>query len=498
MPNAGSVELDLVAVGKDQVSAMLRTLEANVRKTAQEMGQAGTAAKGFGDKVDDVKKSIAPMNKLKETFNQVRENAFFVVGAVAGVVVGLGKLADAFSSNAQAISAWEAEQGKVKDHLAKTSELIEDIAKQLGEPVRSELEKTADKTLDRWEANKDAIEKANLALDALRENQAAIGNAVGTWAPEYHRLANEIAKTETQRTELMREQGKLIEQNTKLLAEQARVAGLGFRADVTGAAGQPFFLRWPAANAPGGGGGGGGGRGGGSRRNRDPGRDGLSFDQLNPVMGSDRTQGQLDALPIFSEDVGGIFDVGKGGPADALDQMYKSSERLGDSLRSLSDAVGDLGSAKFPELFDALTEIQDITQKVTDGKMDLTDALVAGSSAIVANAAKAIGGVRAEAAVRAAYELGMGFATLAEPTISAGHFTAAALLGAIAGGAGAKGGGGGGGTRSGSSSGSGGGYGGPTTIINNFSTLVTDPHQVRRATAQVERSTRGTGERRGG
>ena len=106
MPNAGSVELDLVAVGKDQVSAMLRTLEANVRKTAQEMGQAGTAAKGFGDKVDDVKKSIAPMNKLKETFNQVRENAFFVVGAVAGVVVGLGKLADAFSSNAQAISAW--------------------------------------------------------------------------------------------------------------------------------------------------------------------------------------------------------------------------------------------------------------------------------------------------------------------------------------------------------------------------------------------------------
>ena len=42
--NAGRVELDLVAVGKDQVTAMLRQVDAQLKKTAGEMGQTGAAA----------------------------------------------------------------------------------------------------------------------------------------------------------------------------------------------------------------------------------------------------------------------------------------------------------------------------------------------------------------------------------------------------------------------------------------------------------------------
>ena len=89
----------------------------------------------------------------------------------------------------------------------------------------------------------------------------------------------------------------------------------------------------------------------------------------------------------------------------------------------------------------------------------------------------------------------MGFATLINPVESAGHFTAAALLGAVA--LGAGGGGGkkssGGGSSGGGASGGSQGNSGPSTIVYNFSTLVTDRQQVTTAIRQSTRASAGTG-----
>jgi len=111
------------------------------------------------------------------------------------------------------------------------------------------------------------------------------------------------------------------------------------------------------------------------------------------------------------------------------------AEELRDALQGVADATS-LVAERMPEMGAALAEVQGITANVISGKMKLGEALAAGGVAIAANAARAIGGVRAEAAVRAAYEFGMGWATLETPPISAGHFIASGLLAAVAGGAG--------------------------------------------------------------
>lgn len=123
-----------------------------------------------------------------------------------------------------------------------------------------------------------------------------------------------------------------------------------------------------------------------------------------------------------------------------LAEMRDDALLLADAMRQVADATA-LATEQFPILGSALTEIQGVTNSLIEGKMSLTQALIAGGVAAVANTAKAIGGVRAEAAVRAAYEFGMGWATLENPVISAGHFLASGLLTAVAAGAGGAGGG---------------------------------------------------------
>ena len=135
-----------------------------------------------------------------------------------------------------------------------------------------------------------------------------------------------------------------------------------------------------------------------------------------------------------------------------------------------------------------------IVGKVAAANGSLTDALPAMGVALAANAAKAIGGVRAEAAVRAAYFVGMGIATaVSNPVESVAYFGGAVALGAVAMGAGggSKGGGSKGAAR-GSSSGSG-SSGGPTTIVNNFAMGIGDRQTITLALRQSERTSRGTG-----
>jgi len=177
----------------------------------------------------------------------------------------------------------------------------------------------------------------------------------------------------------------------------------------------------------------------------------------------------------------------------------------------MSDAqpVMDFANALSSNLVPALGEVQglmsevtDIFQKFTDGQMSMTQALGQGAMEIAAFAAKSIGGVKAEAAVRAIYETAMGFATLATPAISAGHFTAAVMLAGVAtgviGGGGAAGGAAskGMGKPSTSSSGNAGGAsgnGGPVTNVYNLTAGVIDGQSTTRAFRRAELQSRGSG-----
>lgn len=217
-----------------------------------------------------------------------------------------------------------------------------------------------------------------------------------------------------------------------------------------------------------------------------------------------------------------------------LEEEIRLFDEYTDSIYSAADAFDTLSNALgksldlFPEIGDGFRGVQEAMQKhaefvkaneeqvaqgfmtsaeaITAGEESKTKAIIGGSTEGLAAIGKLIGGLKAEYALRSAGELAMGFATLANPVESAGHFVAAGLF-AVAAGKAASGGGGKGASAAGvdseapatsSSLGYGDG-GGQRTVVYNFSTLLADRQQVHRAIRDSELvgARNGYGRRRG-
>jgi hypothetical protein len=145
----------------------------------------------------------------------------------------------------------------------------------------------------------------------------------------------------------------------------------------------------------------------------------------------------------------------------------------------------------------AMQQVTDIFQSFVDGQTSLADAVAGSAHAITRSVAEQVGGVKALAAVDAAYHLYKGFGTaFTNPAESAGHFVAAAGLGLVAAGiiptgtAGAKKPDQRGIGRREESQAS---DTGERTVVYNISAGVMDGQSVSRAVRQSERSSRGTG-----
>jgi hypothetical protein len=176
-----------------------------------------------------------------------------------------------------------------------------------------------------------------------------------------------------------------------------------------------------------------------------------------------------------------------------------------DAAAPVLDFAGALTSNLVPALGEveaAMARVTDIFEQFREGQMSMTEAIGTGAMEIAAFTAKSIGGVKAEAAVRAAYELAMGFATLTTPAISAGHFTAAAMLTGVA--TGVIGGGASASSKAAPNaaeprkkeatatdkSGS--------MNVYNISAGIGDPQSIRRTLVQADRASSGTGYTRWG
>lgn len=106
---------------------------------------------------------------------------------------------------------------------------------------------------------------------------------------------------------------------------------------------------------------------------------------------------------------------------------------LATAIESASGAMGQFSSnmASAMEMSGGLTSL---IGQVTAGTMDQTAAVDAGIGVIGSGIASFVDGEREKAAVLAVMEAARGFATVATPWVSAGHFAAAAMFGAVAGG----------------------------------------------------------------
>jgi chromosome segregation ATPase len=179
--------------------------------------------------------------------------------------------------------------------------------------------------------------------------------------------------------------------------------------------------------------------------------------------------------------------------AKPLEDLEKYKEGIGQLTQMAVPAFGEIGTV--------LSQVTDQLQKYKDGQTSMTKAVTNSASSIAGAIAKQVGGVKAEAGVRAIFETAMGFATLvSNPVESAGHFTAAAMFGLAAGGVlktGASSGAGGQkapATRTASTTAtSSGGGGGPITNVYNLQTGIVDGQSTARAFRQAEQQARNTG-----
>lgn len=525
--NAGRVELDLVAVGKDQVSAMLKSVEAQAKKTAGEMKTLGDQANQAAPKINSVTPAIAEAAKKMTTLSTAIVGGVIgggvsgVIGAITELIGGLADMAIEFLTTEARVDSFSDQLIATSNDAAKMSAQLDNIAvsannasKQVtGFGVRvASLSAQIAKMRGQGDLAADFEQAASVAatgdaIKAIEENMAS----AETSANEARKIVLGLRpKVEKARLDVIaaQEQIKYRESlglGTDLQRQQLILATTAHAA-LAAEVGRTEYAYNQASDAV------------AKMAHELALLDTLEVEQARKrdaevVVKTPRGGGRVGAIgpaeigtPSMSDDgayiregdinapIGNMRDSLATEASVALAKMRDDARELADALRQVADATSLVAQA-MPEMGAALSEVQAITASLSEGKIGLAQAIAASATAVAANAAKAIGGVRAEAAVRAAYEIGMGFATLANPVISAGHFTAGALLGAVAAGAG---GGASGGARS-SSSGSvgsvpsGGGGGGGGNVIYNISTFASDPHTMQRMLAGSARSTARTG-----
>jgi hypothetical protein len=170
-------------------------------------------------------------------------------------------------------------------------------------------------------------------------------------------------------------------------------------------------------------------------------------------------------------------------------------------VESYKDGINQLSQMAVPAFGDIAKVVDQVATQMgryKDGQTGLAAAVGASASSIAGAVAKQIGGVKAEAGIRAIYETAMGFATMfTNPAQSVGHFTAATMFGLVAGGVVKTGPGGqkppaeeAASTTKGSS---GGGQGGAITNVYNLQTGIVDGQSTARAFRQAEQQARNTG-----
>jgi hypothetical protein len=214
---------------------------------------------------------------------------------------------------------------------------------------------------------------------------------------------------------------------------------------------------------------------------------------------------QTEALNELQQAVNGVSDA----RSKATEEEKKMREEMEKSklakpledLEKYKAGIGQLTQMAVPafgEVGTVLGQVTDQLQRYKDGQTSMAMAVTNSASSIAGAIAKQIGGVKAEAAVRAIFETAMGFATLANPLESAGHFTAATMFGLVAGGV-LKSGGSPGGQKpaqkpaAATKESNYGGGGGSITNVYNLQTGVVDGQGTARAFRRAEQQARNTG-----
>lgn len=241
MGNAGEARLDVVAQGRDEVTAVMNKVSGELdqlksKLAAYEKAQRGTteASKestnvisGLTAKMAALKESAAPVNKVREAFENLKSNAGFALGAIGGLVggliSGLSDLVLSLSDNAQAIEKWTQVSANMEAGLKKSRDLIADVNRLLGEAPPTAMETMLGRMHDRLTEVAEAIaigEKGIAAFKDQLERATAFAPVMGIATSEaYQSIRDEQEKL----NKLKADQLKLDAKNVELAEEQAQL-----------------------------------------------------------------------------------------------------------------------------------------------------------------------------------------------------------------------------------------------------------------------------------
>lgn len=153
MGNAGEARLDVVALGRDEITAAVNKVNGELDKMREklalyEKAQRGTAdgakvatagAKNVGSGIDELKGKLAGLNKGREVFENLRSNFMFVGGAIATAVVALGGWIDKLFEANSAAKWWREHQADVRSNAEQIAKIIADLG-ELYRPDKGPLE----------------------------------------------------------------------------------------------------------------------------------------------------------------------------------------------------------------------------------------------------------------------------------------------------------------------------------------------------------------------
>lgn len=523
--NAGRVELDLVALARDEVTATLRQANRSLEGTKVQMEGVASANKkaamsttDFGSALGGLKEKVKPLDQVRGTFENLRSNLFafpsMLISAAVGAATLVAQLMDAGTA-AERLRVKGSEYAKALENIIKRTNELKVIA---GEKIEDAA------ALEVGQAYVDLGEKISTSESRIRELTKTIelfkAQASAGFSPSFLGLAaidraqREIAalssdiRIDSERKKEFEEQtAAAMERQVVALERQAsidRVSGVMARAFPGAFAGDPF------ANAGDGKGKtppkprGGGGMSAAQRRAKES-REEMAFDlaedfSARELSASEAKARDADDAEASREDMALRLREDFEAREAMAQRELERVEALKESYREYADIIGSVLPASYGEFIDSLVTVGELSTENLDsseGQINMAEAV--GKSVIK------LGATQAKTAQhrnlwRAAEEIaeGVGAAARYDYGAAALHGVAATLHLAAA--AKTGGGGSGGGGRSGAGGGGGpsaldrGGGGGATTVVYNVDVKPgTDPQSVARELTRVSYASRATG-----
>lgn len=466
-----AVRVDMQGTGNivaksDAATKSLANLKQQVGATGAAAAASTKSTSDFVSGLSGLKDSVSPVNKTRETFENLRSNLLGFPLAIAGAVGGIASLVAGFL---EAGSASERLREKSDDYK-KALEGIQNGLEKLREFNRGGSDKGPLIGLVGADAG-DKLDEANDKLSTLQEHlrdlRSSERSAGALFGFTKDGLANvgdidsryiDIKKTENEIRDIERDIRDYRNESVSALEKQKRIldtlatgslsgmakgAGQGNVIDLDAIRGGALVVTRPRG-------------GGGSRRETaadlikglSRGSDNAERSYLTNSAAdeararADRLSGYSDmpsmlAVPEFGSDAGmgagsrrrggGLSGGIVGSTVGAANAARDAAKDVRDFTAALSEALPGMGAFS-----DALNRVASVWSKWGSEGFKTKDAIVGSLGAIATAGAEQIKNERLRAGVLSIIELGLGFANIENPPVAAAHFAAAATLGGVA------------------------------------------------------------------